>query len=74
MFDIKGDKILLNTDDLAIPAFKDYYNSAKDKSQALKMMEFIIWRYKWNTPQVFFAILYYIIIRMFGWLYHRYNN
>ena len=50
MFDIKGDKILLNTDDLAIPAFKDYYNSAKDKSQALKMMEFIIWRYKWNTP------------------------
>ena len=50
MFDIKGDKILLNTDDLAIPAFKDYYNSAKDKSQALKMMEFIIWRYKWNSP------------------------
>ena len=40
MFDIKGDKISLNTEDLAIPPFKDHYNRAKDKSLA----------YKWNTP------------------------
>lgn len=31
MFDIKGDKISLSTEDLAIPPFKDHYNSAEDK-------------------------------------------
>ena len=50
MFDIRGDKISLNAEDLAIPPFKDYYNNAKDKSLALKEIEYIIWLYKWNTP------------------------
>ena len=50
MFDIKGDKISLNAEDLAIPPFKEHYNSAKDKSLALKEIEYIIWLYKWNTP------------------------
>lgn len=50
MFDIRGDKIVLNTDDLAVPPFKDHYNNAKDKSQALKEIEYVVWRYKWNTP------------------------
>ena len=43
MFDIKGDKISLNTEDLAIPPFKDHYNNAKDKSLALKEIEYVIW-------------------------------
>lgn len=50
MFDIKGDKISFSTEDLSIPPFKDYYNEAVDKSQALKEIEYIIWLYKWNTP------------------------
>ena len=50
MFDIKGDKISLNADSLAIPPFKEHYNNAKDKSQALKEIEYVIWLYKWNTP------------------------
>lgn len=50
MFDIQGSKITLSTEDLAIPPFKDYYNGSKDKSQALKEIEYIIWLYKWNTP------------------------
>lgn len=50
MFDIQGDKISLNVDDLAIPPFKDFYNEAVDKSQALKEIEYVIWLYKWNTP------------------------
>lgn len=50
MFDIKGDKISLNVEDLAIPPFKDHYNNAKDKSMALKEIEYVVWRYKWNTP------------------------
>lgn len=50
MFDIKGDKITFNTEDLSIPPFKDHYNGAKDKQKALKEIEYIIWLYKWNTP------------------------
>lgn len=50
MFDIKGDRISLNTEDLAIPPFKDHYNGAKDKSLALKEIEYIVWLNKWNTP------------------------
>jgi hypothetical protein len=50
MFDIKGDKITLNTEDLAIPPFKENYKSAKDMSLALKQDEYIVWLYKWNTP------------------------
>lgn len=50
MFDIKGDKIVLSTEDLAIPPFKDHYNNAEDKTQALKEIEYVVWLYKWNTP------------------------
>ena len=50
MFDIQGNKIKFSTEDLAIPPFKDYYNSAKDKSKALKEIEYVVWLYKWNTP------------------------
>lgn len=50
MFDIQGDRIKLSTDDLAIPPFKDHYNNAKDKQQALKEIEYVIWLHKWNTP------------------------
>lgn len=50
MFDIVGNKIVLSTDDLAIPPFKDHFNKAEDKSFAKKEIEFVIWRYRWNTP------------------------
>lgn len=50
MFDIIGDKIKFNTEDLAIPPFKDHYNDAKDKTKALKEIEYVIWLHKWNTP------------------------
>lgn len=50
MFDIKGDKIVLSTEDLAIPPFKEYFNGASDKQLALKEIEYVIWLYKWNTP------------------------
>lgn len=50
MFDIKGDKVSLSTEDLAIPPFKDYFNGAQDKAYALKEIEYIVWLYKWDTP------------------------
>lgn len=50
MFDIVNNKIQLSIDDLAIPPFKTFYNNAKDKQEALKKIEFVIWRYKWNSP------------------------
>lgn len=50
MFDIQGDSIKINIDDMAIPPFKDYYNNSKDKAKALKEIEYVVWLYKWNTP------------------------
>lgn len=50
MFDIQGNKIKLSTEDLAIPPFKDYYNNAEDKTHALKVIEYVIWNKKWNSP------------------------
>lgn len=50
MFDIKGEKVSLNTEDLAVPPFKEHYNRAKDKSLALKEIEYVVWLNKWNTP------------------------
>ena len=50
MFDIIGGKISLNTQDLAIPPFKDHYNGAKDKNKALKEIEYVVWLNRWNTP------------------------
>lgn len=50
MFDLQGNKIKLSVEDMAIPPFKDHYNNAKDKSKALKEMEYVIWLHKWNTP------------------------
>jgi hypothetical protein len=50
MFDIQGNKIKLSTEDLAMPPFKEHYNNAEDKSQALKEIEYVIWLHKWNTP------------------------
>lgn len=50
MFDIQGDKVKIGIEDLAIPPFKDHYNNAKDKSYALKEIEYVIWLHKWNTP------------------------
>ena len=50
MFDIQGNKVKLSPDDLAIPPFKDHYNNAKDKQQAIKEIEYVIWLHRWNTP------------------------
>ena len=50
MFDIKGDKVSLSLEDLAVPPFKNHYNEAKDKSLALKEIEYVVWLHKWNTP------------------------
>lgn len=55
MFDIKGDKIKLSVDELAIPPFKEYYNSIKDKDAALKDIEYIVWLHKWNSPYLAYA-------------------
>ena len=50
MFDIQGNRIILSTDELAIPPFKEYYNNSTNKELALKEIEYVIWLYRWNTP------------------------
>ena len=56
MFDIQGNKIKLSPEDLAIPPFKDHYNNAKDKQQALKEIEYVVWLHRWNTPYLAYPI------------------
>lgn len=55
MFDIQGEKILINLDDLSVPPFREYYNNAKDKSLALKEIEYVVWLYKWNSPYIAYS-------------------
>ena len=43
MFDIQGNRIILSTDELAIPPFKEYYNNSTNKELALKEIEYVIW-------------------------------
>ena len=50
MFDIQGGKVVLSTESLAIPPFKDYYNNSTNKELALKEIEYIVFLCKWNTP------------------------
>lgn len=50
MFDIKGGKIVLSANALAIPPFKKHYEEADNQAEALKEIEYIIWLYKWDTP------------------------
>lgn len=35
---------------MAVPPFKEHFNNAKDKQQALKEIEYVIWLCRWNTP------------------------
>lgn len=50
MFDIQGNRIILSTDELAIPPFrKEYYNNSTNKELALKEIEYVIWLYRWNN-------------------------
>lgn len=55
MFDIQGEKISINLDDLSVPPFREHYNNAKDKAQALKEIEYVVWLYKWNSPYTAYA-------------------
>ena len=50
MFDLQGNKIKFSVDDMSIPPFKEHYNNAKDKSKALKEMEYVVWLHRWNSP------------------------
>lgn len=56
MFDIVGDKVKLSAESLAIPPFKQHYEEAKDKSIALKEIEYIVWLYKWDTPYLAYDV------------------
>jgi len=50
MFDIVGTKIELSADSLAIPPFRDLYDSIEDKELALRYIEYIIWMHRYNSP------------------------
>jgi hypothetical protein len=51
MFDIIDGKVVLDAEELAIPVFKQIYNSdkTKDKQIAFNKISYIIFMYKWNN-------------------------
>lgn len=50
MFDIVAGKVVIDAKTLAIPPFSTYYNSVKDKSQAEKVIQYVVFKHRWNTP------------------------
>lgn len=55
MFDIVGGKIVLSADTLAIPPFKKYYENSKNKDKTRQELEYVVWKYKWNTPYLAYS-------------------
>ena len=51
-FDIVDGKVVLNADELAIPAFKKIYESdkSKDKVDSFNKISYIVFMYKWDSP------------------------
>lgn len=52
LFDIVDGNVVINAEELAIPAFKKIYDSdkSKTKDEAFKKISFIIFMYKWDSP------------------------
>jgi hypothetical protein len=52
LFDIQDGKVVLNPDELSIPAFKKIYESdkTKDKKDAIAKISYIVFMYKWDSP------------------------
>lgn len=52
LFDIIGDKIVVHANMWALPPFKKFYESTKDKAHADDIASFIILCDYWNSPYV----------------------
>lgn len=52
LFDILGGKVNIHADMLALPPFKKYWESTKDKNHANNVLSFIILCDYWNSPYV----------------------
>lgn len=52
IFDIVEGKVVINPHELAIPAFKELYETdkSKDKHNALDAIRYIVFMYKWDSP------------------------
>lgn len=52
LFDIIGGKVVVHPDMLALPPFRKYWESTKDKNHANNIFTFIILCDYWNSPYV----------------------
>lgn len=52
LFDLLGGKVIIHADMLALPPFKKYWESTKDKTHANNILTFIILCDYWNSPYV----------------------
>lgn len=53
LFDLLGGKVIIHEEALAIPAFKTVWdNDNKDKDYATKVLSYIVFKNKWDSPYV----------------------
>ena len=50
IFDILNGKVIIDAASLAIPPFKEFWESAQDKSIAEKEISYCVFMNKWDTP------------------------
>ena len=52
LFNIVDGKVVLNTEELSIPLFKQIYekDKTKDKQDAFNKISYIVFMYKWDSP------------------------
>ena len=50
MFDIVAGKVVIDAKTLSIPPFANYYNKVKDKAHAEKIIQYVVFKHRWNTP------------------------
>lgn len=55
MFDVVGGRVVHDKESLGIPPFKNHLNNSKDKEQALKEIDYVVFLYKWNSDYKAYA-------------------
>lgn len=55
LFDISNGKVVINADSLAIPPFKEFWESFDDKSIPEKEITYCVFMHRWDTPYKAFA-------------------
>ena len=50
MFDIVAGKVTIDAKSLAVPPFANYWSNVKDKEHADKVIRYVVFKHKWDSP------------------------